>query len=419
MKIKVSKRALKKISSAEKISINKITNLLKSGRAVIPYNPVHAPDLCAIGDGLKVKVNVNVGTSIDYVNINEEVEKVKVAIKYGTDTIMDLSTGGDLDTIRKKILKLSRKPVGSVPVYQAGIKKAHKSGAVIDMTEDDIFASIEAHAKDGIDFMTVHCGVTKQTVELLKRSNRAGGIVSRGGAFLAAWIVYHKKENPLYSNFDYLLELANKYDFTLSLGDGLRPGCIQDASDKVQIQELLTLGALVERARKQSVQTIIEGPGHLPLNQIEANVRIEKTLCKGAPFYVLGPLVTDIAPGYDHIVAAIGGAIAAYFGADFICYVTPSEHLSLPTVEDVKEGLIAAKIAAHAADIAKGTAGAIMSDEKMAFYRKKLDWKGMFSQALDPEKAKKYRYGRKARVPKVCSMCGDLCAIKIASEYID
>lgn len=406
---------IKTVAKAENIDVEKLRKSFIDGRVVIPYNPIHSPKLVGIGEGLRIKINVNIGTSPDHINYQEEIEKAKVALKYKTDTIMDLSIGGDIEHIRTEILKTVDIPVGTVPIYQAGLD-AIKTGSVVDMTEDQIFNSIEKHAKDGVDFMTVHCGVTKQSVARLKKQGRIMGIVSRGGSFLAAWILHNEKENPLYKNYDYLLELAQKYDFTLSLGDGLRPGSIADATDRGQIEELIILGELVDRARNANVQAMVEGPGHLPLNQIEANVRVQKTLCKGAPFYVLGPLVTDIAPGYDHIVGAIGGALAAYYGADFLCYVTPSEHLSLPTIEDVIEGTIASKIAAHAADLAKGRDMEI--DLELGKERAALTWESQFKHVLNPEKAKKVRESRKPIHDEVCSMCGEYCAIKLVKDYL-
>jgi phosphomethylpyrimidine synthase len=404
-----------KVASKEKVEAEFVRRGVSNGRIVIPLNPRHAPEPCGIGEGLAVKVNVNLGTSKDHVSLEEELEKARIALRYGADTVMDLSTGGDIDAIRRAILKEVPVPVGTVPIYQTGLRVARQS-AVVDMDEDDIFNGIELHAKDGVDFMTVHCGITQESVAWLKRSGRLMDVVSRGGSFLVAWILHNDKENPLYRNFDYLLEMARKYDFTLSLGDGLRPGCIHDATDAAQLQELFILGTLVKRAREHGVQSMVEGPGHVPMHQIEANVRVEKSACDGAPFYVLGPLVTDIAPGYDHITAAIGGAIAAYHGADFLCYVTPSEHLSLPTPEDVKEGLIASKIAAHAADVARGRSQA--RDDAMARARRNLDWEGMFAQALDPEKARAYRARGHNEDVQGCSMCGDVCAIKIVNEYL-
>ena len=371
-----------------------------------------------IGEGLRTKVNTNIGTSLDMCDLNLELEKARVAVKYGTDTIMDLSTASNLDEIRQTVLKAVEVPVGTVPIYQAAIETAKKRGAIVHMTEDDIFNTIEKHAKDGVDFMTVHCGVTQQIVRRVAKHPRLTGIVSRGGTFLAAWILHHDRENPLYASYDYLLEMAQEYDFALSLGDGLRPGSIFDATDWPQVQELFVLGELVERARAANVQAMVEGPGHLPLNQIEPNVQLEKSVCKGAPFYVLGPVVTEIAPGYDHIVGAIGGAVAGLAGADFLCYLTPSEHLGLPTVEDVKEGVIVTKIAAHAVDIVKLGSKASSRDFAMAQARANLDWKKQLDLALDPEKAGKIRGRVKLRSPSTCSMCSEYCAIKILKEAL-
>jgi phosphomethylpyrimidine synthase len=405
-----------RVAEREGISAEKVAKGVASGRIVIPYNPVHDPIALGIGEGLRVKVNVNLGTSMDASSPNEELEKAAVAIKHGADTIMDLSTGGDIDAIRRSIVKAVKVPIGSVPIYQAGLELARKS-SVVDMTVDDIFNGIERHAKDGIDFMTVHCGVTREAVELLRRTGRITDIVSRGGAFLAAWIVHNGEENPLWSDYDYLLELAQKYEFTLSLGDGLRPGCTADATDAAQIKELLTLGECVKRARETGVQSMVEGPGHVPLHQIEANVRLEKSVCDGAPFYVLGPLVTDIAPGYDHITGAIGGALAAWYGADFLCDVSPSEHLCLPTVEDIKVGTIASKIAAHAADMTRGIDTNL--DDDISLARKNLDWKRQFELCMDSELAGLRRQERGPSEEEVCSMCGEYCAIRIIKDYLD
>ncbi|MEM0448372.1 MAG: phosphomethylpyrimidine synthase ThiC [Methanomassiliicoccales archaeon] len=408
-------REIKEVAEQEGVELETVRRGVLKGRIVIPRNPRHAPKPCGIGEGLRVKVNVNVGTSRDHCVPEEEMEKVRISLRYGADTIMDLSTGGDIDEMRRSILKVVDIPVGTVPIYQTGLRLA-RHGAVVDMDEDDIFRGIELHAKDGVDFMTVHCGITRESVSWLRRSGRLTDVVSRGGAFLVAWILHHDLENPLYQRFDYLLEMAREHQFTLSLGDGLRPGCIHDASDAAQLSELFILGRLVKRAREAGVQAMVEGPGHVPLDQIEANVRLQKAVCDGAPFYVLGPLVTDIAPGYDHITAAIGGAMAAYAGADFLCYVTPAEHLSLPTPEDVKEGLIASKIAAHAADLARGRGRE--KDDLMALARRNLDWEGMFSQALDPEKARALRARGHNEDMEGCSMCGDVCAIKIVRNYL-
>jgi phosphomethylpyrimidine synthase len=378
------------VAKAEGVEAEKLRKRVAEGKVVIPYNPIHSPKPLGIGEGLRVKVNANIGTSPDHADIDEEVEKAKVSLKYGSDAVMDLSVGGDVDALRKELLKVVDVPFGTVPIYQAGIKATEKRGAVVDMTEE--------------------------SVKRLKRQKRIVDLVSRGGAFHTAWILHNEKENPIYENFDYLLEMAQKYDLTLSLGDGLRSGCIYDANDRAKIQEMLIIGELVERAREKGVQTIVEGPGHVPLNLIESNIKIMKTTTKNAPYYVLGPLVTDIAPGYDHIVSAIGGAIAGYAGADFLCYVTPSEHLSLPTVEDVKEGVIAARIAAHSANLARGLDWD--KDIKMAKARRDLDWDEMFKLVIDPEKAKWYRENRRPTHDEVCSMCGDLCAIKLPRKYL-
>jgi phosphomethylpyrimidine synthase len=391
---------------------------LASGRLIIPRNAKRETiEPKGIGEGLRTKVNANVGTSPDYAKIEEEVEKAKVAVRYGADTVMDLSIGGNLDDIRRRILKEVSVPVGTVPIYQAVIDVTRRGKEVVDISPDDIFNTIRRHAEDGVDFVTVHCGVTREAVETLRRTGRLLDVVSRGGSFLAAWVIHNGRENPLYSEFDYLLELAREFDLTLSLGDGMRPGCLADASDAAQFQELLTLGKLVERARAKDVQVMVEGPGHLPLDHIEANVKLEKTICKGAPFYVLGPIVTDIAPGYDHLVSAIGGALAAWAGADFLCFVTPTEHLCLPDVDDVREGVIATKIAAHVADIAKGMD--MERDHEMAKVRKGFDWEKQFELAIDPQRARELRGKRPPVIdPKVCSMCSEFCAIKMVGEYL-
>jgi len=406
---------IREVARKEGLEESVLARRVREGRVVIPFNPVHGPRACGIGEGLSVKVNVNVGTSRDRVEVEEELEKVRLSMEYGADAIMDLSTGGDIDAIRRKIIDSCPLPVGTVPIYQTGLRMARK-GALVDMDEDDIFNGIVQHAKDGVDFMTVHCGITREAVERLRRSPRITDVVSRGGSFLVAWILHNGKENPLYENFDYLLELAREHGFVLSLGDGFRPGCVHDATDGPQVQELLNLGELVRRCRRAGVQAMVEGPGHVPLDQVEANVRLQKSVCDGAPFYVLGPLVTDIAPGYDHITAAIGGALAAYHGADFLCYVTPAEHLSLPTPQDVKDGLIASKIAAHAADIARGRGKD--RDMRMSLARKALDWDGMYREAIDEAKAREYRSRGVTDEKEGCSMCGDVCAIKIVNDYL-
>jgi phosphomethylpyrimidine synthase len=407
-------------AAAEKVPAETIRQGLAEGTLVITQNAKHrdiAP--LAIGKGLRAKVNANVGTSVDHNNIEEELEKVRAAIEAGADTIMDLSTGPGIDETRKTVMKASTVPVGTVPIYQAAIEMPRKKNRpMVEMTADDLFEVIERHGEDGVDFITVHCGVTRNSVEKIKKEGRLLGVVSRGGAILVEWMDYNKKENPLFEDYPRLLEIAKAYDMTLSLGDGLRPGCLADATDRGQVQELILLGELTERAWAKGVQVMIEGPGHVPLDQIEANVLLQKRICHGAPFYVLGPLVTDIAPGYDHITGAIGGAIAARAGADFLCYVTPSEHLRLPTVEDVREGVIASKIAGHAADVARGLKGAMEKDCRMARARKALDWKEQIQLSIDPQRARKLRESSLPHDSDVCTMCGELCAVKKSSKVL-
>lgn len=407
------------VAHDENINVKKLAKLIADGRVVIPKNINGHSKACGIGDGLKTKINANIGSSSKIDDIELEVNKAKLAQEYGADALMDLSTGSDLTTFRKKIMDAVDITIGTVPIYEAGVITLNKNKEIIDMDADDLFKAIENQAKEGVDFMTLHCGITKDLVEKLEKAKRMMGIVSRGGTFLASWIKHNQQENPLYENYDYLLELSYEYDITLSLGDGLRPGCLSDASDIPQIQELVNLGGLVKRAQDANVQVMVEGPGHMPLNQIKANMEIQQTICKGAPFYVLGPLVTDIAPGYDHITAAIGGAIAATYGASFLCYVTPAEHLRLPDLNDVKEGIIASKIAAHAADIAKGVPGAMDWDYKMDKARKVLDWEAMFDVAIDPEKARAYRASSKPEKEDTCSMCGNFCAVKNMNKIME
>ncbi len=410
---------LKKVAAEERLEPDELLSLLASGEIVIPYNKRHkSVRPVAIGRKMRTKVNVNLGTSRDYPDLQSEIAKLKLSLKYQTDAVMDLSTGGDIRSIRKKLLTLSTVPLGTVPVYQAAIEAIEKRGSIVEMTEDDLFETIRQQAEEGVDFMTVHCGLTIKAVDRLKKQGRIADIVSRGGAFHLAWMLRHQKENPLYANFDRLLDIARKYDVTLSLGDGLRPGAIFDATDRPQIEELLTLGELVRRAREADVQVMVEGPGHVPLDQITMNIKLEKRICEQAPFYVLGPLVTDIAPGYDHLVSAIGGAIAAAAGADFLCYVTPAEHLGLPSLDDVKDGLIAARIAGHAADIVKGVPGARERDYELSQARKRLDWETQQKLAIDPVKFAEIRKRRKSKTT-ACSMCGDFCAMKIVSQFLN
>jgi phosphomethylpyrimidine synthase len=409
---------MKLVADIENVPVDWLRQRVARGTVIIPRNTARENiKIVGIGEGLTTKVNVNIGTSTLHVNLDMEIEKAKIAIKYGTDTIMDLSTGGDLDYIRRELMKVAPVPFGTVPIYQAFIETAKKKGAGIYMTEDDVFKVIEKHLKDGVDFMTVHVGITKDIVEKILNGKRIAGIVSRGGAILAAWMLHNNEENPLYKSYDYLLELTAEYDAVLSLGDALRPGSVLDAHDYAQMAEMLNIARLVERAWEKNVQVMVEGPGHVPLHQVAANVRLEKALCKGAPYYVLGPLVTDIAAGYDHIAAAIGAAIAAAEGVDLICYLTPAEHLSLPNPEDVKLGLIAAKIAGHAGDIVKLGEKALKRDLEMSIAREKLDWKTMYELAFDPEKAKAMheRYGKVTDGP--CTMCGDLCVYLLLKKF--
>jgi phosphomethylpyrimidine synthase len=406
------------VALSENISPERLASDIAEGVTVIPMNGRHNIKPIGIGKGLKTKVNANIGTSKDRVSLDEEKEKLDVLIQYGADAVMDLSTGGPIKELRRLLLDRATVSVGTVPVYEAAIKGVETHGTIAKMTSDDLFDVIEDHAEEGVDFVTVHCGLTRKAIERLQGEGRILDIVSRGGSFLLEWMIYNDRENPLYEHFDRLLEIAKRYDLTLSLGDGLRPGCLEDATDRSQLEELLTIGELRDKALVEGVQVIIEGPGHVPINQVELNIKIQKEICKGAPFYVLGPLVTDIAMGYDHIAAAIGGAIAGAAGADFLCYVTPAEHIRLPNIEDVKEGLIASRIAAHAADIAKGVPGAMELDRKMAHYRKTLDWNGQISLSLDPEKVRKWRAEVPPSESEVCSMCGEFCAIRIVEKAL-
>jgi phosphomethylpyrimidine synthase len=416
---------LERVAVAEGTSVEKLRRLLDAGRVVIPRNAKRAEEtgnreivLKAIGDGMSTKVNVNVGTSKDYVNLEEEVEKARVAVHYGADTIMDLSTGGELDETRRRILKAVDVPMGTVPIYQAALEKAGVR-AVVEMSSDDMFNAVRRHARDGIDFVTIHAGVNLNALERLRRSGRILDVVSRGGAFLIAWMIHNERENPFYAEYEYLLELANEYELTLSLGDGMRPGCIADASDRAKFMEAITLGELVRRAREAGVQALVEGPGHVPLDEIETSVKVIKQVTDFAPLYLLGPLVTDIAPGYDHLVSAIGGAVAGMYGADFLCMVSPSEHLALPSINDIKEGTIITKIAAHAVDLVKegqrDRARAI--DAEMAHARKNLDWERQFELALNDDEARRKRECRPSE-SDACSICGDLCAIKLVKDFL-
>ena len=407
------------VAKAEGLDPNALAKKIAGGRIVIPSNVLRRKGrICGIGEGLRTKVNANIGTSQGSSRIAVELKKLKAAVDNGADAVMDLSTGGDLRKIRKAMLKASRVPLGTVPIYEVAVAADRGKRHIPSITAAEMFAVLEEQAREGVDFFTIHCGVTRKAVDCLKKEGRVIGVVSRGGAIMIEWMAHNRRENPFYEEFDRVLDIAREYDVTLSLGDGMRPGCLADAGDKAQIQELMTLGELSLRARAAGVQVMIEGPGHVPINQIEANVLLEKEVCHGAPFYVLGPLVTDIAPGYDHITSAIGGALAAAYGADFLCYVTPSEHLGLPSVDDVKTGVIAARIAAHAADVAKGIKGALDWDISMSTARKKRDWQKQFALAVDPKRARGYRARLKPVSKDVCTMCGQYCSMKISEAYL-
>ncbi|MFH2144804.1 MAG: phosphomethylpyrimidine synthase ThiC [Candidatus Omnitrophota bacterium] len=403
-----------KLARQEKIPPRTLVRLIAQGKAVIPANPRHkVKNPCVIGKNLRVKINANIGTSPEQSNIKNELKKLKIALRFGADTVMDLSTGGDLQAIQKLILKHSTVPIGTVPIYEAAIYAEKKYGTFLRMTKDDILSVIEQQAKNGVDFFTIHCGITKKSMQLLERAPRKLGIVSRGGAIIAAWMKQNKSDNIFYTHFDEILKIAKRYDVTLSLGDALRPGSILDATDAPQLNELKLLGKLAQNAKKSGVQVMIEGPGHIPLNEIKRNIELEKKYCHNAPFYVLGPLVTDSALGYDHIAAAIGSAVAAAYGADFLCFVTPAEHLKLPDLEDIKLGVISSRIAAHSADLARGNNCAWKKDAMMTNARRKRDWKKQSALSLDPEKALKERAKSLPKLKDVCTMCGRFCSIKL------
>lgn len=405
------------VSKRENISISDLTSLMAEGKIIIPCNKEHtAIKPNGLGSMLKTKINVNLGTSRDMTDMAMELKKVQSAIDMGAEAIMDLSSYGDTQKFRTELTKTCPAMIGTVPIYDA-VVYYHKP--LIQITATEWIDIIRMHAKDGVDFMTLHCGINKETAGKFKRNKRLTNIVSRGGSIIFAWMEMTGEENPFYEYFDEILDICRSYDVTLSLGDACRPGCLADATDASQIEELILLGELTKRAWEKDVQVMIEGPGHMPIHQIPANMEIQKTLCYGAPFYVLGPIVTDIAPGYDHITSAIGGAIAASNGASFLCYVTPAEHLRLPDVDDVKEGIIATRIAAHAADIAKGVPGAMDWDNQMSTARKNLDWDHMFELSIDPIKAKAYRESSKPEKEDTCSMCGNFCAVKNMNRILD
>ncbi|MEJ2695621.1 MAG: phosphomethylpyrimidine synthase ThiC [Candidatus Sulfobium sp.] len=409
---------VKSVAVAEGVSAEGISRDIAAGVTVIPVNRVRKITPLGIGRNLRTKINANIGTSKDKISVEEEREKLDALVRYGADAVMDLSTGGPIRELRGMMLERSPVAVGTVPIYEAAVRTVERKEMISKMTAEDLFGVIEEHGAEGVDFVTVHSGLTMKAVERLRNEGRVLDVVSRGGSFLVEWMIYNESENPLYEQFDRLIEIAHRYDMTLSLGDGMRPGCLVDATDRTQLEELLTLGELRDRAVESDVQVIIEGPGHVPLNQVEMNVKIEKEICKGAPFYVLGPLVTDIGMGYDHISAAIGGAVAGAAGADFLCYVTPSEHIRLPTLEDVKEGVIASRLAAHAADIAKGVNGALHKDVEMAKCRKALDWNGQIALSLNPEKVRALRAETPPMETEVCSMCGEFCAIRTVERAL-
>ena len=410
-------KEMEAVAAKEQMGLKELMDYMAKGQIIIPCNKRHTciePN--GIGSMLKTKINVNLGISRDWKDMYMEIEKVNNAVKMGAESIMDLSSYGDTRTFRKRLTQECPAIIGTVPIYDA-VVYYHKP--LKEITSQEWLDIVRMHAEDGVDFMTIHCGINKETAGRFKRNKRLTNIVSRGGSIIFAWMEMTGQENPFYEHYDEILDICQEYDITMSLGDACRPGCLKDASDISQIEELITLGELTKRAWEKNVQVMVEGPGHMPLNQIAANMEIQKTICQGAPFYVLGPLVTDVAPGYDHITAAIGGAIAATYGASFLCYVTPAEHLRLPNLDDVKEGIIASRIAAHAADIAKGIKGARDWDDQMSTARKKLDWEAMFDLSMDPEKARRYRAEAKPEKEDTCSMCGNFCAVKNMNRILD
>lgn len=405
------------VAEKEGIPTEQLMMLMREGKAIIPCNKLHKSiSPSGLGASLKTKINVNLGTSRDMTDLDMEFAKVQSAVDMGAEAIMDLSSYGDTRKFRRRLTEKCPAMIGTVPIYDA-VVYYHKP--LIEITTEEWMDIVRMHAEDGVDFMTIHCGINKETAHKFKRNKRLTNIVSRGGSIIFAWMEMTGKENPFYECFDELLDICREYDITLSLGDACRPGCLADGTDASQIEELIALGELTLRAWEKDVQIMIEGPGHMPLNQIAANMEIQKTLCHGAPFYVLGPIVTDVAPGYDHITSAIGGALAAASGAAFLCYVTPAEHLRLPTLEDVKEGIIAARIAAHSADIAKGVPGAVDWDNQMSLARKDLDWDKMFDLAIDPVKAREYRASSSPEKKDTCTMCGNFCAVKNMNRILD
>jgi len=407
---------IKEISQKEDISESELLGLVAEGKVVILKNKLHNIKPVGIGKNLRTKINANIGSSPEHMNLKEEIEKLEVAERAGADTVMDLSIGAILNEVRKNVVKKASIPVGTVPIYQVGFEISRAKRKINEMTLEDFLKVLRQQGEEGVDFVTIHAGVTRKAWEYVKSGKRILDVVSRGGSMLCVWMEYNKRENFLYTGFDRILEVAYEFDLVISLGDGMRPGATADASDRAQIEELITLGELAKKANDANVQVIIEGPGHVSLDQIPANIEMEKRLCNGAPFYILGPLVTDIAAGYDHIAGAIGGALAASYGADFLCYVTPAEHLSLPTVEDVHQGVVASKIAAHAADMVKYGQKYRKIDDDMSRARKKLDWESMYSLSLDPENARRKREKSGIKKSNFCTMCGEFCSVKTLNE---
>ena len=405
------------VAKKENMTTEALMKLVAEGKVAICANKNHTSlDPEGVGSMLRTKINVNLGVSRDCKDYNIEMEKVMSAVNLGAEAIMDLSSHGNTQPFRQKLTHECPAMIGTVPVYDSVI---HYQRDLATLTAQDFIDVVRLHAEDGVDFVTLHCGITRKTIEQIKKHKRKMNIVSRGGSLVFAWMCMTGEENPFYEHYDEILDICEEYDVTISLGDACRPGCLADATDVCQIEELVRLGELTKRAWDHNVQVMVEGPGHVPLDQVAANMKVQQSICMGAPFYVLGPLVTDIAPGYDHITSAIGGAVAAMNGAAFLCYVTPAEHLRLPDLEDVKEGIIASRIAAHAADIAKGVPGADEWDYKMSLARKKLDWEAMFDVAIDPEKARRYRESAKPEKEDTCSMCGNFCAVKNMNRILD
>ncbi len=407
---------MRAVATVEGVTEDFVRRGVESGRIVIPISPYRKVKVCGIGEGLRTKVNASIGTSSDINDLSMEIEKAKAAERAGADTLMELSTGGDFTEIRKQIIAVTNLSVGSVPLYQAFIEAARKDGAVVHMKEDDLFRVTAEQAKLGTNFMAIHTGINYETIKRLQNQGRHGGLVSRGGAFMTAWMLHNKKENPLYSEFDYLIEIMKEHEVTLSMGNGMRAGAVHDATDRAAIQELLINAELADKAHAEGVQTIVEGPGHIPMDEIEANVILQKRVSNRKPFYMLGPLVTDIAPGYDDRVAAIGAAISSSHGADFICYVTPAEHLALPTPEEVFEGVISSRIAAHVGDMIKLKKTREL-DLEMGHARRDLDWSRQFKVAMNPDRARAIRAERSPADSDTCTMCGDYCAIKIVNQH--